>query len=132
MEYSPPVWNRFIDDDNSTLSALFDTLDTAIMLAFIFLFVALAFAYPNRGPCTGDCWTHDPAMLQRHSDGKYFRFATANGINIMSSDSVKGPWKDIGAALPEGTSIKIDGVDKKNLWVTLPLPWSICFSVNTE
>lgn len=59
-------------------------------------------------------------MLQRHSDGKYFRFATGTGINIMSSDSIKGPWKDVGSALPDGTSIKVDGVDEKNLWVGSP------------
>ena len=87
------------------------------MLAILFLFVALALSYPTRGPCTGDCWTHDPAMLQRHSDGKYFRFATANGVNIMTSDSIRGPWKDVGAALPNGSNIKMDGVNSLEIWV---------------
>jgi arabinan endo-1,5-alpha-L-arabinosidase len=89
------------------------------MLALLFFFIALACAYPNRGPCTGDCWTHDPTMIQRQSDGKYFRFATGTGINTMTSDSVKGPWKDVGSALPKGSSIKLDGVSSSDIWVCI-------------
>lgn len=81
------------------------------------LFTALASAYPNRGPCTGNCWAHDPAMIQRVSDGKYFRFSTGTGVPTHSSPSVKGPWEDIGSALPEGTKIHLDGVDSTNIWV---------------
>jgi len=86
------------------------------MLAFFFFLIALAVAYPNRGPCTGDCWTKDPAVIQRKTDGKYFRFATGTGIPIITSDSIKGPWTQVGKALPNGSKIKVDGVDSTNIW----------------
>nr|ATY46024.1 endo-arabinanase [Talaromyces purpureogenus] len=87
------------------------------MLAIFFcLFIALASAYPARGPCTGDCWTHDPAMIQRESDGTYFRFSTGTGVNTMKSPSLKGPWTDVGPALPNGSKITLDGVDSSDIW----------------
>lgn len=91
------------------------------MLAFFFFLIALAVAYPNRGPCTGDCWTKDPAVIQRKTDGKYFRFATGTGIPIITSDSIKGPWTQVGKALPNGSKIKVDGVDSTNIWVSRPI-----------
>lgn len=78
---------------------------------------ALASAFPDPGPCTGDCWTHDPAMIQRESDGVYFRFSTGSGVNTMRSPSVVGPWEDVGAALPQGSKIKLDDVDSMDIWV---------------
>lgn len=93
------------------------------MLAILFtLFIALASAYPARGPCTGDCWTHDPSMIQRESDGKYFRFSTGTGVNTMTSSSLKGPWTDVGSALPNGSKIVLDGVDSKDIWVCTKKP----------
>ncbi|KAJ5621980.1 hypothetical protein N7528_005212 [Penicillium herquei] len=89
------------------------------MRAFQVLSLALASlanAYPNPGPCTGDCWTHDPGMIQRVSDGTYFRFSTGSGVNTMSSPSIEGPWEDIGAALPEGSVIQLDNVDSMDIW----------------
>jgi hypothetical protein len=58
-------------------------------------------------------------MIQRVSDGKYFRFATGTGVNIHTSPSVKGPWTDVGSALPDGSNIHIDGVDSKDIWVRM-------------
>lgn len=81
------------------------------------LFTALASAYPNRGACTGNCWAHDPAMIQRVSDGKYYRFSTGTGVSTHSSPSVKGPWTDFGSALPNGSKITLDNVDSTNIWV---------------
>lgn len=88
------------------------------MFSLFVLYVAtLASAYPNPGPCTGDCWAHDPSMIQRDSDGMYFRFSTANGVNTMMSPSIEGPWQDVGEALPNGSKIQLDGVGNKNIWV---------------
>lgn len=56
-------------------------------------------------------------MIQRRADGKYFRFSTGTGVSTMISDSLKGPWKDVGSALPEGSKIQLDGVGSKNIWV---------------
>ncbi|CAG8129044.1 unnamed protein product [Penicillium olsonii] len=80
------------------------------------LFTALASAYPNRGPCTGACQTKDPAVIQRVSDGKFYRFGTGTGITTHSAPSVRGPWTELGGALPEGTSLRLDNTDPKNLW----------------
>lgn len=77
--------------------------------------LALANAYSNPGACSGDCWTHDPGLFQRASDGKYFRFATGGGVHVASADSIKGPWTDDGYALPNGSSIDHPG--NTNLWV---------------
>ncbi|KAJ5669549.1 arabinan endo-1-5-alpha-L-arabinosidase C [Penicillium macrosclerotiorum] len=86
------------------------------LFAVVSLFTALVSAYPARGPCTGDCWTHDPAMIRRESDGKYFRFSTGTGVNTMTSSALKGPWTDVGAALPDGSIITVEGVDSTNIW----------------
>lgn len=88
------------------------------MMFFLFcLLVALVSAYPNREPCTGDCWTHDPALAQRQSDGKYFRFATGDGVTIATADSLRGPWTAAGSALAQGSDINLNGVNKTDIWV---------------
>lgn len=79
--------------------------------------VPLTGNYPNPGLCTGDCWAHDPSLIQRNSDGMYFRFSTGTGVNTMIAPSLEGPWEDIGAALPNGSRIQLSGVDNMNLWV---------------
>lgn len=95
----------------------------AIMVPLFVLFIAVlvcaypACAYPPPGPCTGNCWTHDLSLIQRESDGMYFRFSTGTGVNTMTSPSLKGPWVDRGAALPDGSIIKLDGAETKRPWV---------------
>lgn len=74
-------------------------------------------AYPNPGACSGDCFAHDPALIKRSSDGKYFRFNTGGKIMIYNSDSLSGPWTYQGAAIPAGSSINLAGKD--DLWVSL-------------
>ncbi|KAJ5923195.1 CAZyme family GH43 [Penicillium verhagenii] len=86
------------------------------MFGLLSLFVSLAAAYPARGPCTGNCWAHDPSMIQRESDGKYFRFSTGTGVNIMSSPALKGPWTDLGSALPDGSNIVLAGANHTDIW----------------
>lgn len=88
-------------------------------LAALALFVlpAVQAAYPNPGACSGDCFAHDPALIKRSSDGKYFRFNTGGKIMIYDSDSLSGPWTFRGAAIPAGSSINLPGKD--DLWVRL-------------
>ncbi|KKK14028.1 hypothetical protein ARAM_007590 [Aspergillus rambellii] len=76
--------------------------------------LALAAGYANPGPCSGDCWTHDPGFYQRKSDGKYFRFATGAGIYISSADALTGPWTAVGEALPGGS--QVDHAGNTSLW----------------
>lgn len=84
------------------------------LLSALCLPLTLVNAYADPGPCSGDCWAHDPGLWQRESDGKYFLFSTGNGIHISSSDALQGPWTKEGYALPSGSSIDHDG--NKNLW----------------
>lgn len=100
-----------------------------MMLALLFLSIAAlanasparmasaAIAYSDPGDCIGNCWTHDPSMIQRQLDGMYFRFSTGNGVNTMMSPLLEGPWVDVGAALPEGSKIHLDGVNSMDIWV---------------
>ncbi|PKX88715.1 arabinan endo-1,5-alpha-L-arabinosidase [Aspergillus novofumigatus IBT 16806] len=75
---------------------------------------ALAHGYANPGSCSGACNVHDPALIRRQSDGKYFRFSTGNKISYASSSSIQGPWTVLGSVLPSGSSINLDGND--DLW----------------
>lgn len=68
----------------------------------------------NPGGCSGACWAHDPAVCKRASDGKYFRFSTANKIEIATASSISGPWTIQGSALPSGSKINLPG--NQDLW----------------
>lgn len=73
-------------------------------------------AYAAPGACSGDCWTHDPAVVKR-SDGTYFRFSTGGGIGIYQASSLAGPWTYKGVALSGGSSISVTGNSGTDLWV---------------
>lgn len=75
-------------------------------------------AYSNPEPCTGSCWAHDPALIQRESDGLYFRFNTDTYIDIKTSTSLSGPWTDAGSVLPSGSMVTLTG--STGLWVSGP------------
>lgn len=47
--------------------------------------LSVASAYYSTGRVTGDIGTHDPCMIRRKSDGKYFLFATHDMISIKTS-----------------------------------------------
>lgn len=85
------------------------------LLLIPFLFAALVTSFANPGVCTGSCWSHDPAVIQRTSDGKYFRFSTGGGIEITTASSISGPWTIQGKALASGSSINLSG--NTDLWV---------------
>jgi arabinan endo-1,5-alpha-L-arabinosidase len=72
-------------------------------------------AFPDPEPVSGDVskYVHDPSVIRR-DDGTYFLFTTDNKTNIRSAPSMSGPWKFLGAALPEGSMIDLPGRDK--LW----------------
>ncbi|KAI0123368.1 glycoside hydrolase, family 43 [Xylariales sp. AK1849] len=76
--------------------------------------VAGVSAYANPGSCTGACWAHDPSVVQRSSDGVYFRFNTGSLIGIWKANALEGPWTYQGAAIPAGSSIDLAGND--DLW----------------
>lgn len=100
------------------------------------LFAALVRGYANPGSCSGACNVHDPSLIQRTSDGMYFRFSTGNKISYASASSIKGPWTTIGSMLPSGSSIDLAG--NTDLWVRFsdgriaPLPRCFLFDGNLE
>ena len=78
----------------------------------LFSFVGAAVAWSDPLPCSGTCTdTHDPSIIQRSTDGTYFRFATGGGLSIYSADSIQGPWDHSGEILPNGSSIDNPGAD---------------------
>jgi hypothetical protein len=72
-------------------------------------------AYSEPGACSGYCWAHDPAVIQRASDGTYFKFNTGTGIQYATASSLAGPWTIQGYVLPNGSSINNAG--SKDPWV---------------
>ncbi|KAF3313064.1 hypothetical protein TWF173_006242 [Orbilia oligospora] len=86
-----------------------------VAVTFLVSFAGLvSAAYANPGACSGDCGTHDPAVIRRTSDGKFYRFSTNNFISIASASSIAGPWTYLGQALPGGS--KISGFSGVDLW----------------
>ncbi|KAJ5793414.1 Glycoside hydrolase family 43 [Penicillium paradoxum] len=79
-----------------------------------FLFSALAHGYASPRGCSGACNVHDPTLIQRSSDDRYFRFSTGNKISYASASSINGPWTTIGSMLPSGSSIDLPG--NEDLW----------------
>ncbi|ORY70984.1 glycoside hydrolase, family 43 [Pseudomassariella vexata] len=84
------------------------------VLASVALLSAGVNAYADPGACSGQCWSHDPSVIQRTSDGVYFRFETGSLIGIWKSSALTGPWVYQGAAIPAGSSINLAGND--DLW----------------
>lgn len=91
------------------------------------LFAALVHGYANPGSCSGACNVHDPTLIQRSSDKRYFRFSTGNKISYASASSINGPWTTIGSMLPSGSSIDLAGND--DLWVSIILSGKACLQV---
>lgn len=75
-------------------------------------------AYANPGACAGDCWTHDPAVVKRASDGAYFRFSTGGGLGIYKAGALTGSWTYQGVVLTGGSSISVSGNDGSDAWVS--------------
>lgn len=84
-------------------------------LAFVLSLGAVVHGYAEPEPCSGDCYAHDPGLMQRSSDNMYFRFNTDSLVDIMKSDSLSGPWELVGNVLPDGSSIDI--ADDQGYWV---------------
>ena len=82
------------------------------LLTTVFSAAALVAGFSNPLPCSGTCTdTHDPSLIQRTSDGKYFRFATGGGLDIHTASGIQGPWSYVGKVLPSGSSISNSGAN---------------------
>ena len=85
-------------------------------VALLALLPSLSLGFANPLACTGTCTnTHDPAIIRRTSDARYYRFATGAQISIFSSPHLTGPWTGLGNVLPAaGSSISNSG--SKDAW----------------
>lgn len=79
--------------------------------------VSLVQGYSNPGACSGACWAHDPSIIQRSSDGLYFKFNTGSGIEVATASSLSGPWTIQGYALASGSKLTVSGNAGTDLWV---------------
>ncbi|OTB09182.1 glycoside hydrolase family 43 protein [Hypoxylon sp. CI-4A] len=84
---------------------LFSTVSTFLLASLASLTQA-----QTPGACSGDCFTHDPAVVKRY-DGKYFRFSTLDLISIKTADSLSGPWTAAGSVIQGASVINMDGND---------------------
>ncbi|KAI0632307.1 endo-1,5-alpha-L-arabinosidase [Trametes polyzona] len=97
----------------TTLSAL--CLAVSALLSLGSLAAPLAPAFPDPLPLKGDhVYVHDPSLIQRQSDGKYFLFTSHDKAGIITADDLAGPWTEIGSILPDGSSIDLPGKD--DIW----------------
>lgn len=87
------------------------------LLPAALLLGAEVLGYANPEACSGQCWSHDPSVVRRESDGVYFRFETGSLIGIWKAGDLSGPWEYQGAAIPDGSIINLAGND--DLWVRL-------------
>jgi hypothetical protein len=72
------------------------------------LLPALVLGYANPEPCSGDCFTHDPALIRR-GDGTYFRFSSTDLIGIWTAPDLSGPWTRAGSVLSGSSVINLPG-----------------------
>jgi len=86
----------------------------------------LVHSYSNPGACSGYFWAHDPAVIQRASDGTYFKFNTGTGIQYATASSLAGPWTIQGYVLPDGSSISNSESDDS--WLRNDTPYFDEFS----
>ncbi|CDO69897.1 Glycoside Hydrolase Family 43 protein [Trametes cinnabarina] len=77
--------------------------------------LSLAANYPDPLKLTGDfVYVHDPSLIQRESDGKYFLFTSHNKAGIITAGDLDGPWTEVGSILPSGSVIDLPG--NNDIW----------------
>ncbi|TKX24749.1 glycosyl hydrolases family 43 protein [Elsinoe australis] len=76
--------------------------------------VALVQGYAMPMACSGICTnTHDPSLIRRSSDGKYFRFATGGRMPVFTAPALNGPWSQAGTVLQ--ANAKVSG-QNSDMW----------------
>ncbi|CAH0488588.1 unnamed protein product [Peronospora farinosa] len=83
---------------------------SSILVGLPLLVTDLASGYANPEKCKGICGNaHDPSIIRRDEDSKYFRFSTGRTICVYTAPDLTGPWKDMGNVLPHGSKVKLKG-----------------------
>ncbi|RDX52372.1 glycoside hydrolase family 43 protein [Lentinus brumalis] len=72
-------------------------------------------AFPDPLALTGGSFfVHDPSLVQRASDEKYFLFTTHDLGGILTATNLAGPWTSVGSILSGESSINLPGRD--DIW----------------
>ncbi|KAI0822073.1 glycoside hydrolase family 43 protein [Trametes gibbosa] len=91
------------------------TLGVSFLCNLLFLpLQTITATFPNPLPLSGSVLIHDPSLVQRVSDGKYFLFTTHNKGGILTAMNLAGPWTSVGSILPSDSSINLPGKD--DIW----------------
>jgi arabinan endo-1,5-alpha-L-arabinosidase len=86
--------------------------------------IGAVYGYADPMACSGVCNNaHDPSLIRRESDGRYYRFSTGGKIAIHSAPAITGPWTYLRAAIPNGSKINLNG--KNDLWVGCTYPHNL-------
>ncbi|KZT24333.1 glycoside hydrolase family 43 protein, partial [Neolentinus lepideus HHB14362 ss-1] len=102
------------------MSAILRTVfSAAVVLTASFVLGALcpvsAVSFPDPLALQGaHVYVHDPSLIQRQSDGKYFLFTSHNKSGIITADQLQGPWTEVGSTLPNNSSIQLPG--RSDIW----------------
>ena len=74
-----------------TLSGLaYPVMLTAFLLTALSFGLGALAAFPNPLPLSGTAYIHDPSLIQRVSDGKYYLFSTHNRGAILTATNLAG------------------------------------------
>ncbi|EJF59885.1 glycoside hydrolase family 43 protein [Dichomitus squalens LYAD-421 SS1] len=85
------------------------------LISCLTLIVGSLAAFPDPLALSGDSFfVHDPSLVQRVSDGKYFVFTTHNKGGIITATNLAGPWTSVGSILPNNSTINLAGRD--DIW----------------
>ncbi|KAI0752582.1 glycoside hydrolase family 43 protein [Daedaleopsis nitida] len=86
-----------------------------LFLSIFALCTSTLAAFPDPLKLTGSSFfVHDPSLVQRTSDGKYFVFTTHNRGGIFTATNLAGPWTAAGSILSQDSSINLPGRD--DIW----------------
>ncbi|EIW59347.1 glycoside hydrolase family 43 protein [Trametes versicolor FP-101664 SS1] len=85
-----------------------------LLFSLFTLTLGVLAAFPDPLKLSGSVLIHDPSLVQRASDGKYFLFTTHNKGGILTATNLAGPWTSVGSILPSDSSINLPGRD--DIW----------------
>ncbi|KAI0769077.1 glycoside hydrolase family 43 protein [Trametes elegans] len=75
---------------------------------------SIAASFPDPLSLSGTVLIHDPSLVQRQSDGKYYLFTTHNHGGILTATNLAGPWTSVGSILSSDSTINLPGRD--DIW----------------
>ncbi|KAI0647856.1 glycoside hydrolase family 43 protein [Trametes meyenii] len=94
---------------------MLQTFSFSVLFGILTLCLSVAAAsFPDPLKLSGSAIIHDPSLVQRASDGKYFLFTTHNRGGILTATNLAGPWTSVGSILTKDSVINLPGKD--DIW----------------